>query len=94
MNNQKSFSIKKNCLQPVSRRHVLKQMTGAAAVLPVVASATGPFISCSPNRRKTPNIIVIYPDQLRQDTLGAYGGIICQTPAIDRRHFALCQLWR
>lgn len=60
------------------KRRTFTALCGAGSLLPGMSSAAG-----RPKRRQ-PNILFVFADQLRRMELGCYGGIQVHTPNLDR----------
>ena len=67
--------VKKSSSPPVdvTRREFLRRSAAAAAIPAVPSLAAGRGLESSKEHAKRPNVIIIHADQMRWDTVGAYG---------------------
>ena len=83
--------LKKSSSQPVdvTRREFLRRSATAAALPAVPSLAAGGGLESSKEHAKRPNVIIIHADQMRWDTVGAYGlnpmGLTPNLDAMARR---------
>ena len=68
----------------ISRRQAIRMIGSAAAALPLARLTRGATSVQGDAARNAPNIILIMPDDQRQDAMSVYGNRILKTPNMDR----------
>lgn len=68
--------------EKISRRSFLKSSISGASALALGGTGLISQISCS--KRKPPNLIFVFPDQMRGQAIGFLGEEPVRTPVLDR----------
>lgn len=71
-----------NSRQRTSRRHFIRTLATTAAATPLVGLAAAQSAETAP--RKRPNLLFVFPDELRKEALGYWQADPVQTPQVDR----------